>query len=149
MNRPKAIIVDLDGTICNIRHRLHHIEKEGKKDWDSFNQDIPFDEPKQNIIDLVRMYHGAGIKIILVTGRFEKYSHSTLAWLNTHNVKWDHIHMRNDGDYRSDYVVKHQKYENFIKGGYDILFVLDDRDSVVNMWREQGLTCLQVQKGDY
>jgi phosphoglycolate phosphatase-like HAD superfamily hydrolase len=149
-NMELAIIVDLDGTICNIKQRLHHIETAGlKKNWDAFNEDIPFDEPHNHVIDLVNIYKKAGYKILLVTGRFEKYSHYTTAWLAAHGVGWDMLCMRTDGDYRSDYVVKEEKWMKIIKDNYDVQFVLDDRDTVVDMWRRNGLKCFQVQKGDY
>jgi hypothetical protein len=57
--------------------------------------------------------------------------------------------MRKYGDYRKDYVVKREIYEQLIAPDYDILCVLDDRNSVVDMWREIGLTCLQVAPGDF
>ena len=31
----------------------------------------------------------------------------------------------------------------------DIWFVLEDRQCVVDMWRGEGLTCLQVAPGDF
>ena len=61
--------------------------------------------------------------------------------------------MRSDGDNRSDYIVKKEIYEQNIRDWQDVLFVLDDRNSkkcpVVDMWREQGLTCFQVAEGDF
>jgi hypothetical protein len=57
--------------------------------------------------------------------------------------------MRKYGDFRQDSIVKREIYERFIAPDYDILCVLDDRNSVVSMWREIGLTCLQVAEGDF
>jgi hypothetical protein len=34
-------------------------------------------------------------------------------------------------------------------GKKNIMCVFDDRDKVVNMWRRNGLTCLQVADGDF
>jgi phosphoserine phosphatase len=145
----RAIIVDLDGTICNIKQRLHHIEGPGKKNWDAFNEDIPFDEPHHHVIELVNLYRAAGIKVLLVTGRFERYSNYTTAWLSANGVGWDALMMRKDGDYRSDYVVKEEIWNNIISPKWEVQFVLDDRDTVVDMWRRNELKCFQVQKGDY
>ena len=33
------IIVDIDGTIADVRHRLHHV-KDGKKDWNAFHAEL-------------------------------------------------------------------------------------------------------------
>jgi hypothetical protein len=40
-------------------------------------------------------------------------------------------------------------YDTFVKDNYKVLLVLDDRDQVVRMWRELGLTCFQVDYGDF
>ena len=31
----------------------------------------------------------------------------------------------------------------------DVFLVVDDRQKVVNMWRDLGLTCVQVAPGDF
>ena len=61
----------------------------------------------------------------------------------------DELFMRPTGDTRKDSILKKEIYDNHIKGKYNVKYVLDDRDSVVEMWREQGLTCLQVAPGDF
>ena len=61
---------------------------------------------------------------------------------------YDDLFMRMAGDKRPDYVVKKDILDNFIKIS-DVWFVLDDRKSVVDMWRKAGLRCLQVQEGDF
>lgn len=57
--------------------------------------------------------------------------------------------MRQDGDHRDDAIVKYELYRDYIAPWYDIKIVLDDRDRVVRMWRQIGLTCLQVNDGDF
>ena len=57
--------------------------------------------------------------------------------------------MREKGDRRGDQITKKELYERYIKDNYNVLCVFDDRQKVVDMWREQGLLCCQVAKGDY
>jgi hypothetical protein len=57
--------------------------------------------------------------------------------------------MRKEGDVRKDAIVKGEIYEKNINGKYNVLFVLDDRNQMVEMWRGLGLTCLQVADGDF
>lgn len=59
--------------------------------------------------------------------------------------------MRKAGDKRNDAIVKQEIWENDISGSgrFDVFFVLDDRNRVVEMWREQGLKVLQVAEGDF
>ena len=84
----------------------------------------------------------------------------TLDWYETEMTKtgfdsygWvfddDGHTMGNADDSRKDSIVKQEIYEMCIKDKYNVLFVLDDRDQVVNMWREQGLKCLQVAEGNF
>ena len=40
-------------------------------------------------------------------------------------------------------------FENDIRPYYNIDYVLDDRNQVVEMWRSIGLTCLQVAEGNF
>ncbi len=57
--------------------------------------------------------------------------------------------MRQEGDTRKDVLVKQEIYEREIKGRYNVLFVLDDRQQVVDGWRALGLTVFQVAPGDF
>jgi len=73
------------------------------------------------------------------------------------------LHLRDAGDHRPDVEVKRSMYYTYIapmsyydptsstkQGKYNIHFVLDDRDSVVNLWRnELGLPTFQVSNGDF
>ena len=59
-----------------------------------------------------------------------------------------------DYDYRGIHIsslqdIKREIFENYIRDYYNIQFVLDDRNQVVEMWRSLGLKCLQVQEGDF
>ena len=57
--------------------------------------------------------------------------------------------MRGDKDSRPDSEVKQDILKQLKDEGKEILFVVDDRQSVVDMWRTSGITCLQCKKGDY
>ena len=54
------------------------------------------------------------------------------------------------GDRRKDSIVKRQMYERAVANTFDVLFVLDDRNQVVDMWRKElGLPRFQVDYGDF
>lgn len=148
--KQKALVVDIDGTIADITHRAKYVNSpEGTKDWHIFNSLMEYDIPKLNVISLVTRLQSTGLPVILVTGRFSQYKKKTIEWLIYHKIDWALLLMRTDGDFRSDCIIKKEIYENNIKDLFDIVAVFDDRDSVVQMWRDQGLLCLQVQKGEY
>lgn len=145
------IIVDIDGTLADITHRLHFINGNPKnRDWDSFNKEISEDKVKEDILSIVNVFISKGFKIHLKTGRAEEYRKNTEIWLFKNKILYDHLDMRANGDYSSDFQVKQSMLDSMLQTDRDrILCVIDDRQQVVDMWRKNGLTCLQCQKGDY
>ena len=58
--------------------------------------------------------------------------------------------MRLTGDFRKDSIVKREIYETHVQDNYFIEFVIDDRQQVVDMWRNEcKLPCLQVAPGNF
>lgn len=138
----KAIICDLDGTLALIGDR------------DPFNPDTVEEDvlnnPVANILEVYSHQELFEIQIVFVTGRFEKLRQQTENWLRKHNFENYILFMRKDDDFRKDVVYKKEIYLNHIKDKYDVLFVLEDRDQTVRMWRKElGLTCLQVEYGAF
>jgi len=145
----KIIICDLDGTLCNCTHRLRLAEKE---QWEEFNSKCVDDLVYENIANILRRLKDKETKIFIVTGRTENYEQQTRDWLFLNDIPYDEIFMREINDKRSDHIVKKEIFNVKILFGRhesNIWFVLDDRQSVVDMWRKQGLTCLQVKEGDF
>lgn len=143
----KTILCDLDGTVADLTHRLHHIQSK-PKNWDAFYAACKDDGVYENIANLVKFLGDADCHIIYVSGRREGTRKDTRTWLDNNKFPPGALLMRSDGDFREDYIVKREIFERELKA-YNIWFVLDDRDQVVKMWRELGLTCLQVKSGDY
>lgn len=146
MKKP-AIIVDLDGTLADIRVRLKHLEGESK-DWKKFHATIETDELHEwcrEIVNRMARDH----MILIVSGRPESLKEETEEWLRRFDVRWDHLFMRPVHDHRPDQILKLEIFHRFIRDEFHVLFVLDDRSKVVNMWRDQGLVCLQCAPGDF
>jgi predicted kinase len=135
---PKALIVDIDGTIAEKGDR-------NPFNWKAVGQDTPI----QNVIDLVTTYSKTH-KIILLSGRDSICRPETKQWLTDNNVPYNWLYMRPEGSREKDIVIKKQFYIDNIQDKYFIDFILDDRDSVVNMWRNDlHLPCFQVAEGDF
>lgn len=143
------IIVDLDGTLADVEHRRKWVLQE-PRNWDEWNARIDFDTVHDHIRQLVKLFYNNGTRVAIVTGRFNKFRNTTINWLDKHAIPWDELHMRPDGDYRSDHEVK-QDILTGLRKGQDRFFMmaLDDRDSVVKMWRANGIPCLQVAEGAF
>jgi hypothetical protein len=150
------IICDLDGTLANCEHRVHHVQKlnglglRKKPDWDAFYAGVKHDTVHDTIRDLLVRYV-ATHHIIFCTGRPRRCYTDTTEWLfwkaDFHPAVYS-LYMRADGDFRADYIVKQEMLDNLIDKSR-VLFVLDDRQQVVDMWRRNGLTCLQVAAGNF
>ena len=140
-----AIIVDIDGTIAI---RGTGVDARGPFDWDRVGEDTP----NQRVINLVNMFRDNDYQVIFVSGRDAVCDSVTLHWLFEYaGFEFDDLlFMREADDNRPDTVVKREIYERDIADQYDVHYVLDDRNSVVKMWREElGLTVLQVADGDF
>lgn len=138
----KAIIVDIDGTIA--QH-----DPEVRDPYDTDFEKIIQDSPIKPIIKVVESMFNQGYKIIYVSGRNEETEEATREWLRLFAPPYVHLYMRKRNDYRQDSVVKREIYETHIADRFDVLCVFDDRQQVVDMWREIGLVCLQVAPGDF
>lgn len=138
--KPKAILVDVDGTVALMNGRSPF-------DYSKVSTDLP----NPGVIDVVQLAcYGKGYKVIFLSGRPDSCRMDTEDWL-FENVKVpiERLIMRPTGDGRTDYVVKKELFDNHVRDKYDVQWALDDRDQVVKMWRGLGLTCLQVAEGNF
>ncbi|MGE0714481.1 MAG: HAD family acid phosphatase [Alphaproteobacteria bacterium] len=146
------VIFDIDGTLSDVAHRRHLLAGPGRKDWAEFFRRMADDPPRPHIVTLARMLHGAGARLILASGRFERHRATTVAWLTTHAGDWlaeRPLFLRADNDHRSDDVVKVEYLEKMRAAGFDPVMAVDDRDRVVRAWRAAGLVCLQCAEGAF
>jgi hypothetical protein len=152
---PPVCIFDLDGTLCDITHRLHYIKSnhtgdpDFKADWDAFYDACHDDEPRWPIIAIAQKFAAAGYTIIIASGRSDKVADKTKAWLRNHHVPYSMLVMRPEGDFTPDHELKRSWFRQAGLSPQKVCFVIEDRKQVVEMWRSLGLTCLQVQDGDY
>ena len=144
----KGIIIDLDGTLTDVSHRVHHVQKE-PKDKKSFNSLIGGDGLNSWCYELLEAMRERGYKIIFITGRPDKYRKETVDWLEQKQIVYDELYMRPRHAGVPDSLVKKKIYEEFIRDRMEIAFVVEDRLSVVRMWRKIGLVCLQCDWGDF
>ena len=144
-----AIICDLDGSLCEITHRLRHVTN-GGHDWDAFFAGIPHDDLCEPIAEILHAFNVIDEHaVLLVSGRPEKCRNDTEAWLSRHRIDYDELRMRPDNDSRPDHVVKMEILDAILRDGYEPFLVIDDRISVVEAWRARGLTCLQCAPSDH
>lgn len=140
------VVFDLDGTISNCEHRRHLVSGE-KKDWRKFFAECVNDTPNEAVKTMLRILNAFGYPVVIVSARSDEVAAETLDWLGIHRIPFNMLWMREAGDFTPDQELKRAWLDKFDKN--EIMCVFDDRDAVVKMWREQGLTCFQVDDGNF
>jgi predicted kinase len=167
---PDVILCDLDGTLAIIGDRTP---------YDATDCDVKDFPNQPVIDCVMAMYakgvrvifmSGRDVKYRPETERFiEKYCRvpqtiKTIAGTNEYELDTNivspdrpiayELHMRGESDLektdqRKDSIIKQELYEQHVLGKFNVKFVLDDRNQVVSLWRELGLTCFQVNYGNF
>lgn len=153
----KNIICDLDGTIALDHHRNHFLHQEGctgpgcgcKRDWDGYYAACEGDFPNWPVIDLLRLFWEDGYKIHIISGRVERTLEVTSKWLRNHAVPHTSLHLRPEGVFTQDNLLKIVRAKSLGLEPDNVIFCLEDRQRVVDAWREYGYTCFQVAPGTF
>lgn len=145
------LVTDLDGTVCNIQHRVDYA-KTGQ--WEEFHRRSPGDGLYPDVMFILQCASEMGATILAVTGCNERFRQLRLDWLSKHKVPVDEIIMRPDNNFEHDAELKLRMLEDYFNGDKDavlreVCLCLDDRDKVVEAFRNYGLLTWQVRQGDY
>lgn len=153
-------IFDLDGTLALIEHRRHLVEGV-KQDWNTFFKLCVDDTPNYPVIRVLQDLRRMGAEIWIWSGRSDAVKKETLDWLMTHKIIdnrgfrfWLHaperFMMRRDGDYTPDTQLKQRWLLDMEPPERRrLIAAFDDRKSVVDMWRSNGVACFQVADGNF
>ncbi len=139
------VIFDLDGTLADIGHRTHFLNRD-KKDWRAFYAACDQDRPIHQVIRVLQSLSVTGADVQIWTGRSGEVSDKTQKWLAENGMGDIPIKMREEGDHRPDTVVKE---EWLLQESRAPSLVFEDRASVVAMWRSHGIVCCQVDEGNF
>ena len=138
--KPKAILLDVDGTA------MHISSERGPFEWDK----VLLDEPNLPVVETVKALRAMDYKVIVMSGRDSISKEDTIWSLNEAGIEFDEIFMRAEADSRPDWQVKGELFDAHIRNNYNIIFCLDDRDQVVDFYRKTlGLTVFQVNYGNF
>ncbi len=142
----KNVIFDVDGTIADCNHRRHFVDGSGPVDWDSFRAETVNDTPIDWVCSLAQKHVQSGDNVMFVSARNNSERGVTKfqirEWIGIDNPV---LFMRPDGDYRPDDEFKRdtlQVIRGVINGDPDLVY--DDRNRVVDMWRNEGIEVVQV-----
>ena len=146
-----CVVFDVDGTLAHFdAERLGHLVHGQEKQWDAFHAAMATAEQIAPVAHLLRRLKDAGETIVICSGRPEGWSQHTVDWLEKNGLPFDAMYLRPHGwDAASDPDVKRELLSRMRKDGFEPWIVVDDRSSVVEAWRNEGLICLQCAKGDF
>jgi predicted kinase len=132
-----CVVVDMDSTICvNLTGRPFYTD-----DW---AEKCIYDTPLTGPISILRAQKMTGTcDVIILTGRREDGRAQTEEWLKTYNVPYDRLFMRGINDYTKGDAFKEKILNEFILPKYNVLFAMDDDNKCVQMYRRNGIICLQ------
>ena len=148
----KTVIFDLDGTLALIdKRRAISAKDNGKINWKTFfaPENISLDEPNVPVIEMAKMLKAQGHSVVIFSGRDSISRKETINWLDKHLVPFDVLKMRPQGTFTPDDVLKQNWLDQLFPDRSDVLCIFDDRDKVVKMWRENGISCFQVAEGSF
>jgi uncharacterized HAD superfamily protein len=137
------VCVDIDGVLADATHRQYLLDYH---DWDSFFMAVGEDgllEPQAAMLRLV----GADHVIALVTSRPQWIADRTTNWLMRHDIRWDVLIMRSNGDYRQAPAVKASAVEQLRDAGFDPVLAFDDDVRNVAAYDRSGVPCVYIHSG--
>ena len=157
-------ICDVDGTLMNPEKRVIYAQRtkrdtDKRMNWDNFLDPkimLEYDTPNVDVCDTIKslwlVYSEEGgreNRIIITSARNERHRDVTMKQLELAGVSYEAMYLRDDGDMRPDDIVKEELLGKIRADGYNPTIAFDDRNQVVNKWRELGINCYQVRSGDF
>jgi phosphoglycolate phosphatase-like HAD superfamily hydrolase len=120
-------VVDLDGVLADVRHRLHHVAaRPGRaKDWPAFFA-AAGDDPL--LAEGARTVHALaeGYRIVYLSGRPERLRTTTEQWLRQHDLPPGRLILRPDRDFRPARQYKLEALDELAESRTVALLVDDD-----------------------
>ncbi len=139
-SRPVAVL-DIDGVLADVRHRLHYVER-APKDWAAFFAAIPTDPPLEVGVALAAEL-ARDHEVVYLTGRPERTRADTEDWLDRHELPPGRVLMRRDGDRRPARMTKAALLRR-LAAAETIAVVVDDDPAVCASLRAAGWPVLEA-----
>lgn len=137
------VVFDLDGTLADISHRVHHV-RGGNRNYDAFFAACSDDLPNRPVVAALNAHWDAGHRVEIWSARSDKVRAETVEWLIAQKIDPRLlVNMRSASDQTRDVELK-RSWLHALHPDERPDLVYDDRQSVVDMWRSEGLACFQV-----
>ena len=140
MPRPYAVI-DLDGVLADVGHRLHHLERR-PKDWAAFFAGLADDPLLPEGLAVARRLSEEH-RVVYLSGRPERTRARTQAWLDRHDVPRGRVLLRRDHDRRPSRVLKVGVLRR-LAAQAEVAVLVDDDPQVCAAARAAGFAVLEA-----
>ena len=118
------------------------VRKGFKPDWNAFRNATVDDTPVQWVCDIAKRFIAQGDDVAFFSARNESEREITekqiSEWIGDGHKG---VFLRPNDSYEPDEVFKSDLADKFEEMGGKIDLVFDDRNKVVQMWRDRGTTC--------
>jgi phosphoglycolate phosphatase-like HAD superfamily hydrolase len=127
-------VIDIDGVVADVRHRLHHVERK-PKNWEAFfsaaADDPPLEEGVRRVLDLLPHH-----RVVFLTGRPERLRRTTQRWLEAHGLGGHPLVMRKGRDFRPARQTKAEELAVIARTGRVVLVLDDDPEVIAHLTAE-------------
>lgn len=134
-------VVDIDGVLADVRHRLHHVQR-SPKDWDAFFaaavDDTVLDEGRA-VADRLAEDH----ELVYLSGRPERCRDDTATWLEANDLPTGRLFLRPQGDRRPARVFKLDRLAD-LASARDLAVFVDDDPEVCDAARNRGFVVFEA-----
>ena len=142
-----AVVFDMDGVLSNASGRQHHLRRP-RRDWDAFFEAVGEDELIAEVARLLDVLD-PDLRVVLLTARPIRVQPQTLRWLAEHDLRWDLLVMRPQGDYGAARDFKREAVADLRAYGFDLRLAFEDDRRNVDMFHRQGVPCIYIHSGYY
>lgn len=139
VQKPQVAVVDIDGVLADVRHRLRHVTS-SPKDWGAFFAAARHDPPLAEGLDVVRRLAEV-YRIVYLSGRPEQCRRDTEEWFRRHGVPPGELLLRGSRDRRPARVMKVDELRRIAEEA-EVVVHVDDDPEVVAASRAAGFDVL-------
>jgi phosphoglycolate phosphatase-like HAD superfamily hydrolase len=138
-DKPMTAVVDIDGVLADVRHRLRHVTGR-PKDWRAFfaaaGDDTLLAEGERTVRALAEVYD-----VVYLSGRPEGLRRVTEDWFRRHRLPEGTLLLRPEGDYRPSRLYKVEVLRRLARDR-TVVVLVDDDERVLSAAREAGFDVL-------
>jgi hypothetical protein len=134
-------VVDIDGVLADVRHRLPHLRSR-PRDWDAFFAAAPADPVLEVGVAVVQQL-AAEHEVVLVSGRPERCRRDTLRWLRKLKLPVSSLLLRPEGDRRPARQLKVEILRDLARRR-SVALVVDDDPAVCAAAAAAGFAVFQA-----